>query len=101
MRIKEPLPGPFKNTCESLTPTATARRDRPSLSSMTHRSPVSPMVHTPRVVQDTKFLGEFGQLETTLTLTNFRLDDRISVADFENHERVSTTVQELRFVQSS
>ena len=97
MRIAEPITGPFTNIRETMIPTATAPRYRPSLSYTNPRNPIAPMAHTFGVVQDTKIFGELGQLESTLIQTNFRAEGRIGVTDVDNHETMFTTVQKLRF----
>ena len=56
------------------------------------------MVHQPRVVQDIKIFKELGHLEATLIQANFRAEDTIGVADFHNHDRMSTTVQKESLV---
>ena len=98
MRIAETAMGPVVSTREPMVPTATASRNRPSLSGTNPTRITAPMAHTPRVVQDTKIYGELGQLEATHILANFRAEDRIGVADFDNHERMSATAQKIRFV---
>ena len=81
-------------THQHLTPI----KHRPSLGGTTRRSSLGPTTLVQRSPRDTKHLRELRQMESTLIQTNFSNEDRIGVDQFDDHTRMSTVIQKIKFV---
>ena len=79
---------------QHLTPT----KYRRSLGGPTLRSSLGSTTPVQRSSHDKKQLEELGQLESILIQANISNEDRISVDQFDDHTRMSTVIQKIKFV---